>query len=160
VDPEAELLDLPKEYGTPKAVLEWSVVRQKLEAAQVYWLATTRPDGRPHVVPRDGIWVDDALFYGGAEQTVHHRNVRANRNVVATVGEGLEAVIVEGEVPADPRIEPELAARLAAAQSAKYPQYGKATAKQFLSPGALMVRPRRVIAWTQYPANATRFRFS
>ncbi len=159
MEPEAELLDLPKEYGTPKTVLSWSVVREKLEAAPVYWLATTRPDGRPHVVPRDGIWVDDALFYGGAQETVHHRNVQANPNVVVTIGEGLEAVIIEGEVPTEPRIEPELALRLAAAQNAKYPQYGKASPDQFRGPGALVVRPRRVIAWTEYPANATRFHF-
>jgi hypothetical protein len=159
MEPTAELLDLPKEYGTPKVVLAWPVVREKLEAATVYWLATTRPDGRPHVVPRDGIWVDDALWYGGAEETIHHRNVQANRSVVVSIGEGLQAVIVEGEVPAAPQIDGAVAERLAKAQAEKYPQYGPASPEQFRGPGALMVRPRRVIAWTEYPTNATRFRF-
>ena len=39
--------------------LAWPTVRQRLEQAARYWLVTTRPDARAHVVPVDGLWVDD-----------------------------------------------------------------------------------------------------
>jgi hypothetical protein len=28
-----------------------------------HWLATVRPDGRPHVMPVWAIWVDDAFYF-------------------------------------------------------------------------------------------------
>ena len=30
---------------------EWGEGRRKLQDAEVYWLSTVRPDGRPHVTP-------------------------------------------------------------------------------------------------------------
>jgi hypothetical protein len=54
-EPVAELLQLPKEYGTPEVVLKWEHVRARPADATHYWLATARPDGRPQVVPLDGI---------------------------------------------------------------------------------------------------------
>jgi hypothetical protein len=47
-DPVAELLELPKGYGRPRAPLAWAAVRARLVVAMRYWLATVRPDGRPH----------------------------------------------------------------------------------------------------------------
>ena len=73
-EPKVEQLALPPQYGKPKKKLEWAAVRKDLEDAPVYWVATTRPDGRPHVVPRDGIWHEDTWYYGGAEVTIHNRN--------------------------------------------------------------------------------------
>ncbi len=34
--------------ATPTA---WAKARGRLEKAEVYWLSTVRPDGRPHVTP-------------------------------------------------------------------------------------------------------------
>ena len=48
----------PAGYGLPEGdegMLDWSQVRQRLVASKHYWLATVRPDGRPHVVPRWGV---------------------------------------------------------------------------------------------------------
>ncbi|HVL81863.1 MAG TPA: pyridoxamine 5'-phosphate oxidase family protein, partial [Actinomycetota bacterium] len=112
VDPIGELMRLPEGYGAPTRTLEWAHIRRKLETAPVYWVASTRRDGRPHLVPRDGVWLDEALWYGGGESTVHNRNVRRDPRVVASVGQGMEAVIVEGEThPA--RADEETARRLA-----------------------------------------------
>ncbi len=74
-EPVAEKPDIPPEYGNPTKRLEWADVERKLEAASVYWIASTRPDGRPHVIPRDGTWLDGGLYYGGSLETVHHRNI-------------------------------------------------------------------------------------
>ncbi|MGH2777170.1 MAG: pyridoxamine 5'-phosphate oxidase family protein, partial [Actinomycetota bacterium] len=65
MEPVVEQLDIPAEYGSPKTLLTWNAIRKELEEAAQYWVATTRPDGRPHVVPRDGVWLDDAWYYGG-----------------------------------------------------------------------------------------------
>jgi nitroimidazol reductase NimA-like FMN-containing flavoprotein (pyridoxamine 5'-phosphate oxidase superfamily) len=117
-------------------------------------LATTRADGRPHVVPVDGLWLDDAWYYGGSPETVHSRTVQANPRVVVHIGDGATAVIVEGEV-VPTRQPPEMVRRLEAASRAKY---GYAP-----PPGAYetvrVLHPRRVLAWTAFPTDATRFRF-
>ena len=37
-------------FSSPNAVpTEWSRARTELASAEVYWLSTIRPDGRPHV---------------------------------------------------------------------------------------------------------------
>ena len=156
MDPIAEQMDVPPGYGSPSTLLAWEHVRGKLEAARVYWLASTRPNRMPHVVPRDGIWIEDALHYGGSEETVHHRNVLANIAVTMHIGDGMEAIIVEGRVAIEPQ-SPEQAAKLVDASFAKYPQYGRLDPK--LYERVLVLRPRRVLAWTTFAENATRFRF-
>ncbi|HVE75621.1 MAG TPA: pyridoxamine 5'-phosphate oxidase family protein [Actinomycetota bacterium] len=157
LQPQGEHLKLPPGYGNPSKRLVWETVSKKLHEAQVYWFATTRPDGRPHVVPRDGIWLDDQLFYGGSAETVHHRNVEFNGAAAAHIGDGQEAIIVEGvvtvEIPA-----PDLAKRLADATTAKYPQYGKAESSAYKD-GVWVLRPGKVMAWTSLPVDATRFVF-
>ena len=156
--PVVEQLKLPSEYGKPSRLVEWSAVEAKLEAALVYWLASTRPDGRPHVVPRDGVWLDQALWYGGSDETIHNRNIALNPEVVFHIGEGEEAVIVEGRAGREyPRGSD--AMRLADASYAKYPRYGRTDPEAYAEFGPWVIRPRRVIAWTELFTDATRFLF-
>ena len=82
----------------PKNPLRWEEVRTRLEEAPNYWLTTTRPDGRPHVVPLDGIWLDDAWYFGGSPATIHMRNATSGSSGVLAAGEGLRPIIVEGPV--------------------------------------------------------------
>jgi hypothetical protein len=156
MEPVAELLDLPKEYGSPTEPLEWETVRDELQRAQHCWIVTVREDGRPHAVPVDGVWVEDAWYYGGSDETVHHRSVVANPEVVMHLENGMKAVIVEGEVR---RTNPTaaLAQRLATASQEKY-GYGM-DASEYESGGVLTLLPRRVLAWMAFPKDATRFRF-
>src|SRR3954453_12516026 len=77
----AELPTLPAGYGLPSdsdGLLAWEDVERELVTAQNYWLASVRPDGRPHVVPRWGVWLDGRFFYDGSPETVHTRNVEIN----------------------------------------------------------------------------------
>ena len=155
--PVVDKPEFPAEYGDPKQRLEWSEVEGKLAAATAYWIASTRPDGRPHVVPRDGTWFEGGLYYGGSAQTVHHRNIKRNPNIVVHVGDGAEAIIVEGAVEIERPTDAE-AERLSDAMFAKYPQYGRMKPSMFKA-GVSVLRPKRVIAWTSFTENATRFRF-
>jgi hypothetical protein len=150
------LLDLPPGYGTPEAPLAWGEVRARLAGAMHYWLATTRPDGRPHVVPLDGLWVDDAWFFGGSAETVKHRNLKANPRAVVHLDDSEHAVIVEGrceEIVPDER----LARRLSELSKSKY-GYGPDPAN-YATTGVWRLRPDRVISWQRFPRDATRFVF-
>jgi hypothetical protein len=155
--PIAELLDLPDGYGTPKKKLAWATVTAELERAKQYWLATVRADGRPHVVPLDGIWLDNVWYYGGSEKSVHHRIVLANPKVVMHLPDAFTVVIVEGRVR-QTRPASEVAQRLAGLSNEKYAEYGYTNNADAYAQ-VLGLYPERVIAWTSYPTDATRFRF-
>ena len=98
-DPQAEL---DERFSDPGAeATPWPQARAALEAAQLSWVATVRPDGRPHVTPLVAVWLDDALHFttGPGEQKAV--NLAGNPNVVITTGcdrwdQGLD-VMVEGE---------------------------------------------------------------
>ena len=156
-DPVVEKPDIPPEYGNPTQRLEWTDVERKIESARAYWIASTRPDGRPHVIPRDGMWIDGGLYYGGSPATVHHRNITHNPLVAVHIGDGQEAIIVEGAVEIEKPTE-EMAERLSEESFAKYPQYGRLDPSVYIE-GVSVLRPRRVLAWTSFTENATRFRF-
>jgi nitroimidazol reductase NimA-like FMN-containing flavoprotein (pyridoxamine 5'-phosphate oxidase superfamily) len=158
MNPVVDKPDIPSEYGNPKERLEWSEVERKLKDAAVYWIASTRPDGRPHVIPRDGTWLDGGLYYGGSPKTVHNRNIKRNPEVVVHISGGQEAIIVEGQVEIEKPTE-EMAARLSEESFAKYPQYGRIDPRMYRG-GVCVLRPRRVLAWTVLPENATRFTFA
>ena len=139
--PRSELLRLPQGCGTSTAVLDWAVVRVNLERAKAYWLATCRADGRPHVVPVDGLWLDDVWYYGGASEAVHVRTVLLNPDVVMHLPDPHRSVIVEGRVrPARP--DTGLARRLLDVPHEKYPEYGS-TSDPAAYNDALALQPTR-----------------
>ena len=155
-EPRAELLDLPREYGAPQAPLHWSAVRERLTAAEHYWLATVRPDGRPHVVPLDGVWIGDRWYFGGSPATVKHRNLKADPRAVLHLEDAGSAVIVEGvcdEVFPDGA----LARALSEQSKAKY-GYGPPP-RSYEETGVWRLRPERVLSWQRFPSDATRFVF-
>jgi hypothetical protein len=88
-------------------MLPWSHVRERMSVARNYWLATVRPDGRPHSVPVWGVWVEDSLHFGGGRSTRKARNLAANPNVVAHSESGEDVVILEGvaEEVTDPALQ-------------------------------------------------------
>lgn len=73
----------------------------RLAAAELYWLSTVRPDGRPHVTPLIGVWQDGALHFATGAQERKALNLAGNPQVVLTTGtntwaEGYD-LVVEGE---------------------------------------------------------------
>jgi nitroimidazol reductase NimA-like FMN-containing flavoprotein (pyridoxamine 5'-phosphate oxidase superfamily) len=63
-------------------------------------LSTVRPDGRPHVTPLLGIWLDGALYFCTGANERKAKNLEQNRQCILTTGsnnlEGLD-LVVEGE---------------------------------------------------------------
>jgi Pyridoxamine 5'-phosphate oxidase len=155
MEPTAEPIDLPQGYGKATTTVAWAAVREKLEQAPRYWLVTTRRDGRAHVVPVDGVWLDDAWWYGGSPDTLHQRNLERDQRVVVHLEDTMAAVILEGSmsrlVP-----PPELTARLVAASKAKY---GYGPPEGAYAAGVWALRPDRARAWSAFPTDVTRFRF-
>ena len=155
----------PDDYGIPQTsdgLLAWDQVEPRLVQALHYWLSSVRPDGRPHSVPRWGVWVDGRFYYDGAPTTRHTRNVEANPAVTLTLESGTEAVIVEGESHAT-RAEPDaLGARLATAFE-KYHDAGYAPGPDSWSGedggGLRVITPVRAMAWFSFPTDCTRFTF-
>jgi hypothetical protein len=68
-------------------------------------------------------------------------------------------IIVEGDAEVLPTVDADLAARLAVASKAKFPEYG-VTAGLYRKRGAIQIAPRKVLAWTHIARDPTRFRFS
>jgi predicted pyridoxine 5'-phosphate oxidase superfamily flavin-nucleotide-binding protein len=38
---------------------DWGQTRRALEDAELFWIATVRADGRPHVTPLFAVWLDE-----------------------------------------------------------------------------------------------------
>ncbi len=164
--PSRDRPEVPDGYGVPDNdddLLEWAAVEDRVRSSTHYWMATTRPGGRPHVVPRWGVWMDGRLWYDGAVDTVHVKNLNDNSECVLHLGDGRQAVIVEGrsEAAAPPGLE--LGGRLAAEMSAKYGKLGyspKPDAWEGPDAGGLRVfTPAKAMAWFEFPSDVTRFRF-
>ena len=153
--PVSEQLTLPRGYGSPNRLLDWTVVEQRLVDSLHYWLATVRRDGTPHVVPLDGIWLDGGCYFGGDPATVHIRNLRRDGRATLHLEDGESAVIVEGT--AEWMMPSKTVARqLAAASKAKY-GYSQSAASYLA--GVWRLQPIKVLAWTTLYVDATRFFF-
>lgn len=99
-DPVAELE--PQFSSGDATVTPWAQARGRLETAEVYWLATVRPDGRPHVTPVLAVWLDGALYFCTGRSERKAKNLAHNSHCVVTTGcnaldEGLD-LVVEGDV--------------------------------------------------------------
>jgi hypothetical protein len=85
-------------FSSPNATpLEWSLGRAALTNAEVYWLTTVRPDGRPHVTPLLGVWIRGAMYFCTGPDERKAKNLAENRHCVLTTGhntlDGLDLVL-------------------------------------------------------------------
>lgn len=158
--------EMPDGYGvpdTPAGTLEWSAVEARLATAHHYWMSTTRPDGRPHVVPRWGVWLDRRFWYDGSPDTIHAGNLRTNPACSLHLESGTEAVILEGvSRSADPPGRA-FGERLAAEFARKYARLGYSPEPDAWegpdAGGLLTFTPHKALAWFAFPSDVSRFRF-
>jgi len=160
--PDEPLASRPQiaDYGIPKdkkGLLPWSFVSERIEQAKHYWVSTVDPEGRPHSTPVDGLWVDEKLYFGGSPKTKRHRNLAANPAVCIHLENASEVVIMHGEVVELRDIDASLAQRLANASKKKYGYSPPPDA--FGAGGSFAVKLRMVLAWKQFPKDATRWHF-
>ncbi|MEV6393836.1 pyridoxamine 5'-phosphate oxidase family protein [Streptomyces sp. NPDC051907] len=94
--------DLDARYSDPRAsAAEWAQAVESLKAAEVFWLSTVRPGGRPHVTPLIAVWHDGAMHFCTGADERKAKNLRDNQEVALTTGastlsEGRD-LVVEGE---------------------------------------------------------------
>lgn len=79
-----------------RGLLPWSWANERLSKAHNYWVATTRPDGRPHAVAVWGVWVNDMFFFSTGARSRKARNLAKNPRCVVCTERADKAVIVEG----------------------------------------------------------------
>ena len=137
-----------------EGMIPWSRVRERLERARNYWLATVRPDGQPHVVPVWGVWLDEVLYFDGLPTNRWVRNIAANPAIAVHLESGDDVVIIEGMVEVVTTDE-ELGARVVAVYAAKYDDPFPEPATR----GIFRLRPRTARAWTENWEDATRWHF-
>lgn len=88
------------QYGA--AELPWSRARDLLDSDTArsdltFFVATVRPDGRPHTAGVGAVWVDDALYFVSGPGTRRARNLAANPACsIAVRLRGIDLVL-EGE---------------------------------------------------------------
>jgi hypothetical protein len=81
----------------------WADAAERLahpEQGRTYWLATVRPDGRPHLRPLLGLWLDDAFYFITGETARKGQNLAHDpRCAIGKSSTTLPAldIILEGE---------------------------------------------------------------
>ena len=143
------------DYGIPRSIegtLPWSHVVERMERSRNYWVGTVSSDGRPHVVPVWGVWVEGTLCFGGGQDTRWVRNLATNPQVAVHLESGDDVVILEGAVERITDPDHPLVTRIDDAYEAKY-QMRHGTPFWVL-------RPRVAFAWSKFPDNTTGWLFS
>lgn len=90
-------------------LVEWETVQHSLEEGftqapetggpgrHTTWLATVRPDGRPHVMPLGTLWVDGAFYFNAGPNTRKAKNLARNPHCVLSIATHDFDLVIEGE---------------------------------------------------------------
>jgi hypothetical protein len=151
---------IPAEYGIPKnnkGLLPWSHVTTRMSQAMHYWICTVGSDGRPHVTPVDGLWLEDKLYFGGSPRTRRNRDLTANPAVSVHLDSSDDVVILHGEAHLQMPDHP-LAVQLAKASTEKYGYAPRP--EDYQRSGVQIFHPHIVFAWKQFPKDVTRWQFA
>ena len=148
---------LPAGQGT--GLLPWAWAQERLRASTNYWLATSWPDGRPHVMPVWGVWLDGALWWSSGLRARKARNLARDPRCTVTTQDPDEPVVIEGSA-AVVRGPSELDAFVAALNA----KYQTAYTVEFLDPavnGTYRLAPTWAFALDQadFGGSPTRWTF-
>jgi hypothetical protein len=74
----------------------WSWALERLQNSHNYWIATSRLDGRPHLMLVWGVWWQDAFWFSTGSRTRKARNLAGNPHCAIGTEKADEAVVLEG----------------------------------------------------------------
>ena len=159
---------LDPRFSEANAPVGWRQVSDALAAAELYWLTTVRGDGRPHITPLVGVWMDDGFVFCTGPEEQKARNLEHGTAVAVTTGtntwkDGLDVVV---ECTARRVTGRETLAPLAAAYRTKYHgdwDFTPADDGFGQTEGSIAyvfrVPPDKVLAFAKSPHGQTTFRF-
>ena len=145
-------------YGVPESdtgMLELGTIRERLAAAQNYWITSVSAHGQPHAVPVWAAFVNDALWFGGGPRT--KRNLLVNPRVSVHLESGSEVVILEGAVTVVDTPDPAVSQAIDDQYAGKYDWRPSTEDNGTVGAGWFCLEPAKILAWTQFPADATRW---
>ena len=100
IEPKASRPYWPDALANPKdattGLKPWSWALERLEKSHNYWIATSRPDGRPHLMLIWGIWWQNAFWFSTGPRSRKAKNLDANSACAIGTEKADEAVILEG----------------------------------------------------------------
>jgi len=150
--------------------IPWSRALKQLgsSAQGTYWLATTKPDGRPHVAAVGALWVDGKIYFVTGSRTRKGRNLAANPKCVVSVSlTGIDLVLEGTAIRVADRPTLLRLAKRYAAQGWPARVSGDAFTAEYSAPSAgpppwnlYVVRPSTAFGVASGdPPGATRWRF-
>ena len=164
--------ELDTRYSDPTAeATGWEAASRRLAEAQVAWIVTVRPDGRPHATPMVPVVGQDAVYFHTGSTEVKYANLQADPRVLVLAGDtawsaGLD-VVLEGV--ATPVTDQTLLAEVAGLYRARWDGRWQLDARDgaFVNDGeggvrsvVFEVRPDRAYAYAKGdPFSQTRYRF-
>lgn len=137
------------------ALLDWAFVGNVMANDREYWVATVGEQNQPHTRPVWGVWVDNTFHCGDGAETRWVKNATANPTVTVHRQDAEKVVIIEGEAErldadADGADGDQLE-RIDDAYEQKYDvRHGTPV---------FAIHPDRVLAWTDFPTDATEWTF-
>jgi hypothetical protein len=100
IEPKASRPHWPDAVQKPSsdttALKSWPWALERLEKSHNYWISTSRPDSRPHLMLVWGIWWQDAFWFSTGPRTRKAKNIAAGPHCVIGTEKADEAVILEG----------------------------------------------------------------
>lgn len=100
LDPEVSRPYWPDALKSPSkdatGLKSWSWALERLESSHNYWIATSRPEARPHLMVVWGVWWQNAFWFSTGPRTRKAKNIASHPQVVIGTEKADEAVILEG----------------------------------------------------------------
>jgi hypothetical protein len=100
-------------------LLTWKWATSRLKESRQYWIATTRPDGSPHLMIIWGLWFDESFWFSTGSASRKARNLAVSPKCAIGTDDAAKAVILEGTV------------EIVGAKSVEYEVFAKAYAKKY-----------------------------
>lgn len=96
---------IDRRYSDERAeAVPWTDAEARLAAAEVAWVVTVRPDGRPHATPMVPVVHDRKVYFHTGSNEVKYANLLANPHVLVLTGDtawdrGLDVAVEGTAVP-------------------------------------------------------------
>ena len=83
-------------FRKDRSFLSWTWANDRLSKAHNYFLSTVRADGRPHVMPVWGIWLDNMFYFSTGRRSRKSENLSLNPSCAICPEDASTAVVLEG----------------------------------------------------------------